>query len=132
MSMSDPLADMLSRIRNGIAAQHESIELPCSNIKKDIAKILKEEGYISDYSIIEDNKQNILSIHLKYDEENFKVINGIKRVSKPSCRIYVKANNIPRVLYGLGIAILSTSKGVVTDMQARKLGVGGEFICQVW
>lgn len=132
MSMSDPLADMLSRIRNGIAAHHESIDLPSSNMKRDIAKILKEEGYINDYSIIEDNKQNILRISLKYGEDNSKVINGIKRVSKPSCRIYFKANNIPRVLYGLGIAILSTSKGVVTDMQARRLGVGGEFICQVW
>lgn len=132
MSMSDPLADMLTRIKNGIAAKHEAIEIPSSNIKKDIAKILKEEGYITGYSVIEDNKQNILNIALKYDEDNNKVITGLKRISKPSCRVYVRADNIPKVLYGLGIAVLSTSKGVITDMQARKLGVGGELICKVW
>ncbi len=132
MSMSDPLADMLTRIRNGITAKHDAVEIPSSNMKRDIAKILKEEGYINDYSIIEDNKQNILKIGLKYDDEKNKVIAGIKRVSKPSCRIYVRASNIPRVLYGLGTAILSTSKGVVTDMQAREFGVGGELICKIW
>lgn len=132
MSMSDPLADMLTRIKNGMTAKHVTVEIPSSNMKRDIAKILKDEGYINDFSIIEDNKQNILKIDLKYDKDKTKVISGIKRISKPSCRVYVRADNIPRVLYGLGIAILSTSRGVMTDMQARNYGVGGELICKVW
>ncbi|MFO7761269.1 MAG: 30S ribosomal protein S8 [Dissulfuribacterales bacterium] len=132
MSMSDPLADMLTRIKNAVMVQHEAVEIPLSNMKRDIADILKKEGYIINYSIIKDNKQNILKIYLKYDKDKTKVINEIKRISKPSCRVYVKASNIPRVLYGLGIAILSTSKGVVTDAQARKFGLGGELICKVW
>jgi small subunit ribosomal protein S8 len=132
MSMSDPLADMLTRIRNGVQVKFPSVDIPLSNVKKNVAKILKDEGYISDYHIIDDGLQGSLRVDLKYDQNNQAVITGIRRVSKPGRRIYVKAEKIQRVMSGLGIAVISTSKGVVSDVVARKNGVGGEIICEVW
>lgn len=130
--MTDPIADMLTRIRNGNNARHKSVDVPASNIKKEISEILLKEGYIKKYEFIEDDKQGIIKIDFKYGENNERVISGIKRISKPGLRVYVNRENIPRVLGGLGIAIISTSKGIVTDKEARKLGVGGEVICYVW
>ncbi|MBP2024921.1 30S ribosomal protein S8 [Peptoniphilus stercorisuis] len=130
--MTDPIADMLTRIRNGNDARHKSVDVPASNIKKEISEILQKEGYIKKYEFIEDNKQGIIKIDFKYGENNERVISGIKRISKPGLRVYVNREDIPRVLGGLGIAIISTSKGIVTDKEARKLGVGGEVICYVW
>ncbi len=132
MSMSDPLADMLTRIRNAIMARFDSVEMPVSTVKVNVAKVLKEEGYIVNYKVIENKVQGTLKIDLKYGQDNDPVITGIKRVSKPGLRKYTKANAIPKVLDGLGIAIVSTSKGVVTDKMARSLNVGGEIICEVW
>lgn len=130
--MSDPIADMLTRIRNANTVRHETVEMPASKIKRQIAEILKNEGFIRDAEYIEDNKQGIIRIFLKYGPNNERVITGLKRISKPGLRVYTKANEIPRVLGGLGIAILSTSKGVMTDKQARQLKTGGEVICYVW
>jgi len=130
--MTDPIADMLTRIRNGSNAKHESVDVPASNIKKEIAQILLDEGFIKGYDIIEDGKQGIIRIELKYGKHGEKVISGIKRISKPGLKVYVKSDEIPRVLGGLGIAILSTSKGVMTDKRARKEHVGGEVLCYVW
>ena len=132
MSMSDPLADMLTRIRNAVMANFDTVEMPFSNAKANVAKVLKEEGYINDYSIIDDAVQGVLKIELKYGPENEPVISGLKRVSKPGLRQYVKADSLPKVRNGLGIAIISTSKGVVTDKTARSLNTGGEIICEVW
>jgi small subunit ribosomal protein S8 len=132
MSMTDPVADMLTRIRNGIMASYDEVEVPSSKMKVSIAKILKFEGYIRNYKVIEGKTQARLMIHLKYGENKSSVIKGLKRVSKPSCRVYARCNKIPKVLNGLGINIISTSKGVVTDREARKMGVGGEIICSVW
>ena len=132
MSMSDPLADMLTRIRNASMVKHPTVQIPHSNIKSHIAENLKSAGYINDFSIIKDDKQGLIEIDLKYDKHNKGVITGLKRVSKPGCRVYVQANNIPRVMSGLGVAILSTSKGVITDKEARSKGIGGELICEVW
>ncbi|PLX47702.1 MAG: 30S ribosomal protein S8 [Desulfobulbaceae bacterium] len=132
MSMSDPLADMLTRIRNANMVRHESVEIPNSNLKTHVAENLKKEGYINGLEVIEDSKQGILKISLKYDRNNNRVITGLKRVSKPGCRVYVQSNNIPKVMSGLGVAILSTSKGVLTDKEARQQGVGGEVLCEVW
>ncbi|ADL06924.1 30S ribosomal protein S8 [Thermosediminibacter oceani] len=132
MAITDPIADMLTRIRNANDAGHPTVEIPCSKIKRAIAETLKEEGFIQDYEVIEDGKQGIIKIHLKYGPNKEKVITGIKRISKPGLRIYVRKDQIPRVLGGLGIAILSTSKGIMTDKKARKEGVGGEVICYVW
>ena len=132
MSMSDPLADMLTRIRNAGMVRYETVDVPMSNLKVGVAKVLREEGYINDYEIIEDNKQGILRIALKYGPNDEKVINGIRRVSKPGLRQYVKADDIPKVLSGLGISILSTSKGIITDREARRLRVGGEILCEAW
>jgi small subunit ribosomal protein S8 len=132
MSMTDPVADMLTRIRNGIMASYDEVEVPSSKMKVSIAKILKFEGYIRNYKVIEGKTQARLMIHLKYGENKSPVIKGLKRVSKPSCRVYTRCNKIPKVLNGLGINIVSTSKGVVTDREARKMGVGGEIICSVW
>ncbi len=132
MSMSDPLADMLTRIRNGVQAKFSSVDIPLSNVKKDVAKILKEEGYINDYHIIDDGLQGSLRVDLKYDQNDRGVITGLRRVSKPGRRVYVKADKIPKVMSGLGIAVISTSKGVITDMDARNQGVGGEILCEVW
>lgn len=132
MSMSDPLADMLTRIRNGVQVKFSSVDIPLSNVKKNVAKILKEEGYINDYHIIDDGLQGSLRVDLKYDQNNQGVITGIRRVSKPGRRVYLKADNIPKVMSGLGISVISTSKGVVADTDARKQGVGGEVLCEVW
>ncbi|MBC8588140.1 30S ribosomal protein S8 [Tissierellaceae bacterium BX21] len=132
MMMTDPIADMLTRIRNGNNAKHESVDIPASNIKKELAQILLDEGFIKGFDIIDDEKQGIIRIDLKYGNHNEKVISGIKRISKPGLRVYVKNDEIPRVLGGLGIAILSTSKGIMTDKDARKQMVGGEVICYVW
>lgn len=130
--MTDPIADMLTRIRNGNSAKHKTVEIPASRMKKELAQILLDEGYIKGYNVTQDGKQGIITVELKYGPNNEKVISGIKRISKPGLRIYVKGNEIPRVLGGLGIAIISTSKGIVADKEARKLGVGGEVICYVW
>ena len=132
MSMSDPLADMLTRIRNGVQVKFSSVDIPLSNVKKNVAKILKEEGYINDYHIIDDGLQGSLRVDLKYDQNNQGVITGIRRVSKPGRRVYLKADKIPKVMSGLGISVISTSKGVVADTDARKQGVGGEVLCEVW
>ena len=130
--MTDPIADMLTRIRNGNKANHLSVSLPSSNEKRAIAQILLAEGYIKGFDVEEDNKQGILTIDLKYAEEGEKVISGLRRISKPGLRVYVKANEVPKVLDGLGIAIISTSKGLLTDKAARELNVGGEVMCYVW
>jgi len=132
MVMSDPIADMLTRIRNANIVRHETVEVPASKIKRDIAEILKKEGFIRDAEYIEDNKQGIIRIFLKYGPNQERVITGLKRISKPGLRVYAKHQELPRVLGGLGIAILSTSKGVMTDKEARQAKSGGEVICYVW
>jgi len=132
MSMSDPLADMLTRIRNAVMVKFESVEMPSSTVKVNVAKVLKEEGYILNYSVIPGDVQSTLKIQLKYGPNNESVITGLKRVSKPGLRRYAKATGIPKVLNGLGVAIISTSRGVVTDKTARDLNTGGEIICEVW
>lgn len=132
MVMTDPIADMLTRIRNANNAKHETVDIPASNIKKALAEILLEEGYIKGYNVIEDGRQGILRIQLKYVNGTERAITGLKRISKPGLRVYAKKDEIPRVLGGLGIAVLSTSKGIMTDKKARTEGVGGEVICYVW
>ncbi|HCX63788.1 MAG TPA: 30S ribosomal protein S8 [Eubacteriaceae bacterium] len=132
MVMTDPVADMLTRIRNANDAGHAQVEIPASNEKKAIAKILLEEGFIKNVQHVEDDKQGIIKVTLKYGENKQRVITGIKKISKPGLRVYSKNTDIPKVLNGLGIAIISTSKGVVTDKTARKIGVGGEVLCYVW
>lgn len=132
MVMSDPIADMLTRIRNANVVRHETVEMPASTIKKQIAEILKREGFIRDAEYIEDNKQGIIRIFLKYGSNSERVITGLKRISKPGLRVYTKSNEVPRVLGGLGIAIISTSKGVMTDKEARQSKSGGEVLCYVW
>jgi len=130
--MSDPLADMLTRIRNAGMVRYETVDVPMSNLKVGVAKVLREEGYIKDYQIIEDDKQGILRITLKYGPNNEKVISGLRRVSKPGLRQYVKADDIPKVMSGLGISILSTSKGIIADRDARRQNIGGEILCEAW
>ena len=130
--MTDPIADMLSRIRNANNARHKSVDVPCSKIKKEIAKILLDEGYIKGYDVVEDDKQGMIKIDLKYSQDGERVISGLKRISKPGLRVYVKCEDVPKVLGGLGIAIISTSKGIITDKKARQDKVGGEVICYVW
>ena len=132
MVMTDPIADMLTRIRNANHAKHEFVDIPASRIKKEIANILLEEGYIKGFDVIDDGKQGIIRVELKYQQNKERVITGIKRISKPGLRVFVGKEDTPRVLGGLGIAILSTSKGIVTDKKARIQGVGGEVICYVW
>ena len=132
MAMTDPIADMLTRLRNANSVYHDKVEIPGSKIKKAIAEVLKEEGFIKDYTFTEDNKQGILTLLLKYGPQREKVITGIKRVSKPGLRQYAKRAELPRVLGGLGIAIISTSKGIMSDKQARKAGLGGDVIAYVW
>lgn len=132
MVMTDPIADMLTRIRNANMVRHEKLEVPASKIKREIAEILKREGFIRDVEYIEDNKQGILRIFLKYGPNNERVITGLKRISKPGLRVYVKADEVPRVLNGLGIAILSTSQGILTDKEARQKGTGGEVLAYIW
>lgn len=132
MVMTDPIADLLTRIRNANMVRHEKLEVPASNIKKEIAEILKREGFVRDVEYIEDNKQGIIRIFLKYGSSNERVITGLKRISKPGLRVYAKANEVPRVLNGLGIALVSTSQGVLTDKEARAKQVGGEVLAYVW
>ncbi|UHR02483.1 30S ribosomal protein S8 [Peptoniphilus sp. GNH] len=130
--MTDPIADMLTRVRNAGSARHKSVDVPASKIKKEISEILLNEGYIKNYDVIEDDKQGVIRIDLKYGPNNERVITGLKRISKPGLRVYVSSNDVPKVLGGLGIAIISTSKGIMTDKKARAERVGGEVICYVW
>ncbi|MGQ2226920.1 30S ribosomal protein S8 [Fructobacillus fructosus] len=132
MSMTDPIADFLTRIRNANLARHASVSIPASKMKKSMAEILKQEGFIRDFEFVEDNKQGVINVFLKYGEDQEPVITGIKRVSKPGLRKYAKAEDMPKVLNGLGIAIVSTSMGVVTDKVARANQVGGEVLAYVW
>ena len=132
MSMTDPIADFLTRIRNASRAKHSRVEIPASRVKGEIAKILKTQGYVEDVKFVEDNKQGLLRVYLRYGKESQPAIEGLKRVSKPGCRIYVKREEIPRILGGYGIAVLSTSRGVLTGTEARKEGVGGEVLCHIW
>ncbi len=132
MTMTDPVADMLTRIRNANTAGHASVDIPASKIKKNIADILQKEGYIKGYEVVEGETQDTLRVAMKYGPDKAKVINGIKRISKPGLRVYAKRNEVPKVLGGLGVAIISTSNGLITDKEARKLGVGGEVVCYVW
>ena len=132
MVMTDPIADMLTRLRNANSVFHEKVEIPASKIKTAIAEVLKEEGFIKDYTFTEDNKQGVLTIDLKYGPQREKVISGIKRISKPGLRQYAKHDELPRVLGGRGSASISTSKGIMSDKQARKAGLGGEVIAYVW
>ena len=132
MAMTDPIADFLTRIRNANMVKHESVEVPASKMKRDIAEILKNEGFIRDVEYIDDDKQGIIRVFLKYCKNNERVISGLRRISKPGLRSYVKADAVPKVLNGLGIAILSTSEGVMTDKDARAKKIGGEVIAYVW
>ncbi|MCK4272247.1 30S ribosomal protein S8 [bacterium] len=132
MTMTDPIADMLTRIRNGYKAKFRKVDIPASNLKKEIARILLEEMYIGNYKIIEDDWQGIIRVYLKYDaKENIPIV-GLKRISKPGKRVYATKDKIPRVRNGLGTAIISTSKGIITDRACRQLGIGGEVLCYVW
>ena len=132
MSMTDPVADMLTRIRNANSAGHAEVSVPASKIKKNIAEILLKEGYIKAYEVVSGDVQDTIVITMKYGQGKTRVISGIKRISKPGLKVYAKKDEVPRVLGGLGIAIISTSNGLITDKEARKLGVGGEVVCYVW
>ena len=132
MAMTDPVADMLTRIRNANTAGHADVEIPASKIKKNIAEILLKEGYIKGFEVVETQPQDIIKIQMKYGPDKKRVISGIKRISKPGLKVYAKKDEVPKVLGGLGIAIISTSSGLLTDKQARELGVGGEVVCMVW
>ncbi len=132
MHTTDPIADMLTRIRNANSAKHDTVDIPASNMKKAIAQILLDEGYIKNYKVIEDNKQGVIRVTLKYGEGKSQVITGLRRVSKPGLRIYSSVDEMPKVMKGLGIAIISTSKGIMTDREARKQNVGGEVLAFVW
>ena len=132
MSMTDPLADMLTRIRNAGMVKFEAVEMPLSKVKTGVAAILKKEGFINDYQVLDTDTQGVLRIEMKYDQNNERIITNLKRVSKPGRRIYVKHDQIPKVMSGLGIAIISTSKGIFTDKEARSMKIGGELLCEVW
>lgn len=132
MNTTDPIADMLTRIRNANSAKHESVEVPASNMKKQIAQILVDEGYIKSFNVIDDGKQGMIKINLKYGANKAKVLQGLKKISKPGLRIYVGKDEVPKVMRGLGVAIISTSKGVMTDKAARNANVGGEVLAFVW
>ena len=132
MVMTDPIADMLTRIRNANSVYHDKVEIPGSKIKEAIAVILKDEGFIKDFEVIDDNKQNVIKVSLKYGANREKVISGLKRISKPGLRVYSQKDQLPKVLGGLGIAIISTSQGLMTDKAARKAGLGGEVLAYVW
>lgn len=132
MQVTDTIADMLTRIRNANSAKHDSVDIPASNMKKSIAQILVDEGFVKSFTVIDDGKQGIIRIQLKYGENKSRVLQGLKRVSKPGLRIYTNVEDMPQVMRGLGIAILSTSKGVMTDKQARKNNIGGEVLAFVW
>ena len=132
MSMTDPIADYLTRIRNAMARRHSKVDIPASNMLKAISRILHEQGYIRNFTVIEDDKQGVVRIYLKYGADKASAITGLKRVSRPGFRIYSKVDEIPRVMNGLGVAIVSTPKGILTDKQARKERVGGEVLCEIW
>ena len=132
MTISDPIADMLTRIRNAIMARHDSVLIPASRMKLGIARIIKEEGFINDYEVIRGKPHRVIKIYLKYGDRNQPILSGLERVSKPGLRVHVQRKGIPRVYGGLGVAILSTSKGVMTGQQAWRQGVGGELLCYVW
>ena len=132
MSMTDPIADMLTRIRNAGHARFDKVDIPASRMKISLARIFKDEGFIKNYKVIKDNRQGILRVYLKYGEHQTPLIQGIQRVSKPGRRVYAGSEELPNVQGGLGVAVISTSKGVVTDRQARKLQVGGEVLCEIW
>jgi small subunit ribosomal protein S8 len=132
MSMTDPIADMLTRIRNGIQSRHDRVELPVSKLKVEVARILKSEGFISNYKVVEETPQSLLRLYLKYSDDGEPVIHGIERISRPGRRVYRGKEDIPQVLGGLGLAIISTSRGVLSGAEAAKTGVGGEVLCQVW
>lgn len=132
MSMTDPLADMLTRIRNAGMVKFEIVEMPLSKVKTGVAAILKKEGFINDYQVLDKDTQGVLRIEMKYDQNNERIITNLKRVSKPGRRVYVKHDQIPKVMSGLGIAIISTSKGIFTDKEARAMKIGGELLCEVW
>lgn len=132
MCMTDPLADMLTRIRNAGMVKFETVEMPLSKVKTGVAAILKKEGFINDYQVLDTDTQGVLRISMKYDQNNERIITNLKRVSKPGRRIYVKHDQIPKVMSGLGIAIISTSKGIFTDKEARAMKIGGELLCEVW
>ena len=132
MSMTDPIADMLTRIRNACSAKHSRVDVPASKLKREVARVLAESRFIDNFAFIEDGKQGILRLYLRYDQNDNSIIRGLERVSKPGLRQYAVKADVPRVLRGLGIAIVSTSKGVMTDKQARMNGVGGEILCSVW
>ncbi|MFC1860289.1 30S ribosomal protein S8 [Chloroflexota bacterium] len=132
MTVSDPIADMLTRIRNAIVARHDSVLIPASRMKLSIARIIKEEGFISNYEVVKGKTHQVIKIHLKYGEKNQPVLSGLERVSKPGLRVHIQQKEIPRVRGGLGIAILSTSKGVMTGQQAWHQRIGGELLCYVW
>ena len=130
--VTDTIADMLTRIRNANQMRYEEVNVPASNVKKEIARILKEEGFIKDYKIVDDNVQGTIELTLKYTDKKERVINGLKRISKPGLRVYVQKDEVPKVLNGLGIAIISTSKGIMTDKEARKENIGGEVLAYIW
>jgi len=132
MKLTDPVADMLTRIRNAIRARHQKVDVPASKLKLEIARILKEEGYVSNFKATEEEGHKVVRIYLKYDNNNDAVISNVARVSRPGCRVYVRRTEIPRVLGGMGINILTTPRGVMTGRQARKQGLGGELLCEVW
>ena len=132
MNITDPIADMLTRIRNANNAKHESVEIPASNMKKQIAQILVDEGYIKSFNVIDDGKQDVIKVFLKYGPNKSKVLQGLKRISKPGLRMYVGKEEIPQVMRGLGVAIVSTSKGIMTDKAARKANIGGEVLAFIW
>ena len=132
MSMTDTIGDMLTRIRNAGKARFDKVDIPASRMKISLARIFKDEGFIKNYKVIKDNKQGILRVYLKYDDQNQPMIHRLERVSKPSRRVYAGYEELPKVQGGLGVAVVSTSKGVMTDRQARKIGVGGEVLCQIW
>lgn len=132
MHITDPIADMLTRIRNANSAKHETVDIPASNMKKAIAQILVDEGYIKNFKVIDDGKQGVMRLTLKYGENKSQVITGLRRVSKPGLRIYSNVEDMPKVMKGLGVAVVSTSKGIMTDRQARKENVGGEVLAFIW
>jgi small subunit ribosomal protein S8 len=132
MSQSDPIADLLTRIRNAVLARKKEVDIPSSRVKVDIARILKEEGYIKNFKVVDDKKQGTLNISLKYVDNNANVISGLRRVSKPGCRIYCTKGDVPKTLDGLGITLISTSRGIVTGQKCEELGLGGEVLCTIW
>jgi len=132
MSMTDPIADMLTRIRNATMVRHDRTDIPASKMKLEIAKILKQEGYIRTFKLIDEGPQGVIRVYLKYSDDGEPVIHGLKRVSRPGRRVYRGVEDLPKVLNGLGVAIVSTNRGILTDEQARRLGVGGEVLCEIW